>query len=370
MNIGYDAKRLFNNKTGLGSYSRNLIHCMHEFYPSEKLHLYTPSVGLPHYEEEFNNLGNISIHQSSGSNKTLWRTYGMTKDLKRDNIDVYHGLTHELPRTINKAKCGKVVTIHDLIFKRFPEYFPFTDRAVYNLKWKHSLNTADKIVAISEHTKSDIIEYYNIPSEKIEVIYNSCDPRFYHASQHTRQKTVDLPENYILSVGSIEPRKNFEAIVKALAQIPSGQRIDLVIVGGGREKNKKKLLELIHSLDLEKIVHLRSDITNDQIVEVYQRAKFLVYPSHYEGHGLPITESLLCGTPVISSGTSSMQEAGGPDCIYINPNDIESIAGAITSLIDDSELRESIAKKGNQYALQAFDRQSIANKTLNLYKSI
>jgi glycosyltransferase involved in cell wall biosynthesis len=143
-----------------------------------------------------------------------------------------------------------------------------------------------------------------------------------------------------------------------------------VIVGGGKQKNKKKLLELIHSLGLEKIVHLRSDITNDQIVEVYQRAEFLVYPSHYEGHGLPITESLLCGTAVISSETSSMKEAGGPDCIYIDPDNIDSISSAIITLLDDGQLRKSTSIKGRIFALQTFDRQSIANQILNLYKNI
>ncbi len=370
MNIGYDAKRLFNNKTGLGSYSRNLVNCLNEFCPSESYHLYTPSIKLPEYESEFRNLNHVSIHKSTAFNKSVWRTYGISSDLRKDKIDIYHGLTHELPRNIKNANCAKVVTIHDLIFKRFPEYFPAFDRAIYNLKWKHSINSADKIIAISNHTKVDIIKYYAVDPDKIEVIYNTCDPKFYNANNKGTQNSLDLPENYMLSVGSIEPRKNFEAIIKALAQIPESQRIDLVIVGGGKQKNRKKLLGLIHSLGLENIVHLRSAITNDQIVEVYQRAKFLVYPSHYEGHGLPITESLLCGTAVISSETSSMKEAGGPDCIYIDPNSIDSISSAIITLLEDSELRKNISMKGQIYASQTFDRQFIANQTLNLYKNI
>lgn len=371
MNIGYDAKRLFNNKTGLGSYSRNLVNCMTEFCPSGSYHLYTTSIKLSEYESEFKNLNQISIHKSTAFNKSIWRTYGISNNLRKDKIDIYHGLTHELPRNINSVNCGKVVTIHDLIFKRFPEYFPLLDRAIYNLKWKHSIKSADRIIAISEHTKADIIEYYGVSPNKIEVIYNTCDPRFYEVNTNTNQQNqLKLPKNYMLSVGSIEPRKNFEAIVKALAQIPASQRIDLVIVGGGKQKNKKKLLGLIHSLGLEKIVHLRSDITNDQIIEVYNRAEFLVYPSYYEGHGLPITESLLCGTAVISSGTSSMKEAGGPDCIYIEPNNIDSISDAIITLLDDSDLRKSISTKGQQYASQTFDRQIIAKQTLNLYKNL
>lgn len=370
MNIGYDAKRLFNNKTGLGSYSRNLVTCMNEFCPSESYHLYTPSIKLTEYETEYRNLNQVSIHKSTAFNKSIWRTFGISNDLRKDKIDIYHGLTHELPRNINNAKCAKVVTIHDLIFKRFPEYFPASDRMIYNLKWKHSIKSADKIIAISKHTKADIIEHYAVDPDKIEVIYNTCDPRFYRANQSRTQNSLDLPKTYMLSVGSIEPRKNFESIIKALAQIPASQRIDLVIVGGGKEKNKKKLLGLIHSLGLEKVVHLRSDISNNQIIEVYKRAEFLLYPSQYEGHGLPITESLLCGTAVISSETSSMKEAGGPDCIYIEPNNIDSIVNAIITLLEDSELRKKISTKGQIYASQTFDRQLIANQTLNLYKNI
>ena len=372
MNIGYDAKRLFNNKTGLGSYARNVVSGMHEFCPSESYHLYTPTIEIAVHEKEFRNLNRVSIHKSDALNKAWWRSYGISKDLKKDEIDIYHGLTHELPRNIDNAHCGKVVTIHDLIFKRFPEYFPATDRVIYNLKWKHSIKSSNKIIAISEHTKADIIEYYAVDPDKIEVIYNTCDPKFYSVNPDTEFKssTLSLPENYILTVGSIEPRKNFGAIVKALALLPKSQRIDLVIVGGGKQKHKKKLLELIHSLGLENIVHLRSDITNDQIIEVYQRAEFLVYPSHYEGHGLPITESLLCGTAVISSETSSMKEAGGPDCIYIDPNNIESISNAIITLLDDNQLRKSISTKGQVYASQTFGRQAIANQMLNLYNNI
>jgi glycosyltransferase involved in cell wall biosynthesis len=343
---------------------------MNEFFPKESYHLYTPSIKLPEYETEFRNLDQVSIHKSTAFNKSVWRTLGISNDLRKDKIDIYHGLTHELPRNIKSAKCAKVVTIHDLIFKRFPKYFPITDRAIYNLKWKHSINSADKIIAISKHTKSDIIEYYDVNPDKIEVIYNTCAPKFYHSIEIKTQSTLELPENYMLSVGSIEPRKNFEAIIKAIAQIPASQRIHLVIVGNGKLKHKKNLLKLIHALGLENIVHLKSDISNEQIIEVYKRAEFLIYPSHYEGHGLPITEALLCGTAVISSETSSMKEAGGPDCIYIDPNNTDSIASAIITLLEDSELRKSISTSGQSYALQTFDRQSIANQTLNLYKNI
>jgi glycosyltransferase involved in cell wall biosynthesis len=371
MNIGFDAKRLFNNKSGLGNYSRNLVHCMSEYCPSESYTLYTPSIKLVNHEAEFRTLQNVSIRTAQSANHAMWRTYGITKDIKHDKINLYHGLTHELPRNISKANCGKVVTIHDLIFKRYPEYFPATDRAIYNLKWKHSLSSSDRIVAISNHTKQDIIEYYSVNPEKIDVIYNPCDVKFYNSTKiNPSDYQLELPSHFMLSVGSIEPRKNFEAIIKSIAQVPKDQRIELVIVGRGKERNKKKLLELASSLGLETSVHLRSDITNDQIIEVYQRAEFLIYASHYEGHGLPITEALLCGTPVISSYTSSMKEAGGPDCLYFNPDNIEEITSAIITIQDNAELRLSISTKGRDYCLQTFDRQKIAHKTLNLYRNI
>ena len=371
MNIGYDAKRLFNNKTGLGSYSRNLIRCMTEYYPSESYHLYTPSVTLPAYASEFDQLENVSIYKADTINKAMWRTYGVSKHIRNNKTDIYHGLTHELPRNINDINCAKVVTIHDLIFKRFPEYFPAFDRTIYNLKWKHAINAADKIIAISQHTKSDIIEFYDVNPDKIDVIYNICDRRFYNPTEISSDSyQLDLPANFMLSVGSIEPRKNFASVLNAMAQIPDDQRISYVIVGRGKEKHKKKLQNLIHSLGLEHVVHIKSNITNDQILEVYQRAEFLVYPSHYEGHGLPITEALLCGTPVLSSFTSSMREAGGPDCLYFDPIKIEDIKSAIIKIQDDTALRKSISMKGKEYALNISDRRKITTQTIELYRRL
>jgi len=367
MLIGYDAKRIFNNYAGLGNYSRAVVDYMAEFYPSYNFHFFTPRITLSEFESQYSNQKNINLHTAGASNPKYWRTYSITKELVVKDIDIYHGLTHELPRNIKKASCATVVTIHDLIFKRYPRYFPITDRTFYNLKWKHALNTADKIVAISLHTKSDIIEYYNIPEEKIEVIYNTCHPRFYNPEPLQKKTISNLPDAYLLSVGSIEPRKNYDSLIRAVSLIPKDNRKPLVIVGRGRKRYVEQIKKLILLLDLDKDVQLRSDITNNQIVELYQRADMLVYPSHYEGHGLPITESLLCGTPVIASETSSMKEAGGPDCLYFAPNNVASLKAKIERLSDDSQLADSIAKKGKDYAQDKFDISKTAQQMNNLY---
>ena len=193
MKIGFDAKRYFNNKTGLGNYSRTLVSNFHTFFPDNNYYLYTPGINLNEEKVNLDSKENVTIRTAGSKNHTLWRSFEIKKDIKEDQLDVYHGLSHELPRGNENLECKMVVTIHDLIFKTNPEFFPYIDRSFYHIKCKHSLHTADKIIAISENTKNDIIKYYNIDPSKIEVIYQSCQQQYY--SNSLEEKT-SLPQNF------------------------------------------------------------------------------------------------------------------------------------------------------------------------------
>src|SRR5581483_8496685 len=173
MRIGYDAKRAFLNRTGLGNYSRWLIQSLALYHPQNHYYLYTPKL------KPGNNIDFPSVVRTILPKSKLftswWRSSGIVQDLLRDKIDLYHGLSHELPAGIGKTGIKSVVTVHDLIFMRFPQYFSWINRVIYGAKLKYACQAADKIIAISDRTKQDIIELIGISPDKIEVVYQGCD---------------------------------------------------------------------------------------------------------------------------------------------------------------------------------------------------
>ena len=225
LKIGFDAKRIVRNGTGLGSYGRTLVNDLAS-YPLE-LRLYAPDQGRDELRQQIRQQENVSFCYPAQSalpfSKALWRSKGIVSDLKRDGIKVFHGLSGELPIGIRQSGIKSVVTIHDLIFLRHPEFYHWIDTKIYAWKFRQTLREADHIIAISECTKRDILAYGGVDERKISVIYQSCAPKF-SVSQSA------MPSNrYILSVGSIEARKNILLAVKALPYLP--EAVSLVIVG-------------------------------------------------------------------------------------------------------------------------------------------
>ena len=178
LRIGYDAKRLFNNFTGLGNYSRTLLANLAEYYPDNAYFLYSPKIAKNDETHFFLNSALFNVQLPKRGPGAYWRSVGIKRDLLKHKIQLFHGLSHEIPLGLEKANIRSIVTIHDLIFERFPEHYPFIDRKIYSLKFRYACRHADHIVAISENTKQDIIEFYDIPPEKISVIYQSCHERY------------------------------------------------------------------------------------------------------------------------------------------------------------------------------------------------
>jgi glycosyltransferase involved in cell wall biosynthesis len=374
MRIGFDAKRLFCNFTGLGNYSRSLLRNLHEFHPGNEYYLYTPEISRNAETEYFADKKAFNTIVPDTSLKSLWRSFTIKNQLKKDNPDLYHGLSHELPFGIKKTGIRTIVTIHDLIFKHYPETYPRTDRFIYNYKFSYSCDVADKIVAISESTKSDIINFYNIPEEKIEVIYQSCNPLFYKLQDQEVNdricKEYQLPDNYLLYVGSIEARKNLKCLIRSYAALNAGIRMPLVLVGKGG-KYKQETHRIVHELGLQKdVIWIDRLHDNRHLQSVYQNAHAMIYPSLFEGFGLPVTEALLCKTPVITSSCSAMPEAGGPDSMYFDPGSHEQLTICLEKVISDTELRTKMITKGYEYAMTTFSPEILSGKMLRLYQNI
>lgn len=369
--IGYDAKRLFNNFTGLGNYSRTLLRNLADYYADNAYFLYTPQVVKNEETHFFLNSALFHVHQPQGRFKNWWRLSGVKKDLQKHKIDLFHGLSHEIPLGMHKTGTPSVVTIHDLVFKRYPHYFPWADRQIYDRKFRYACRHADRIVAISESTKRDIINYYGVKPEKVEVIYQSVHERFMRekAPKVIEQilRRYQLPEHFLLYVGSIIERKNLLNLVKALPQLPGEIRLPLVVVGQGKTY-KKQVQSYIRQQGLEKQV-IFTAVDFEDLPGLYQRASAFIYPSYYEGFGIPLMEALFSRTPVVTSNVSSLPEAGGPGASLINPDDPAAIAEAITEILEDTELRAKKIELGAAYA-QQFRGEPLTRRMMAVYEGL
>lgn len=373
MKIGFDAKRLFCNFTGLGNYSRTLVANLAKFHPNHSYHLYSPNLKKQAKTAPFSKTP-YRVFIPKTAFKSLWRSFSIPKQLQQDGIKLYHGLSHELPIGIQQSGLKSMVTIHDLIFKVYPGTYSFFDRKIYDWKFRYSCQKSDRIIAISEHTKQDIIRYYNIDPEKIEVIYQACQSLYYKLNDALSVAALlqkyQLPERYILSVGTLQERKNLKLLIKAYQHLPKAQQLPIVIVGNGGNY-KKEVLQLIQKMHLESLIYWITDLESDKTLQaLYQKATILVYPSFYEGFGLPVVEALLSKTPVITANTSALKEAGGPHSLYVSPTDEKALAKAIEQLLNKPELAQSMSEKGYEYAHKTFHPQQLSKQLMDCYQKV
>ena len=370
MKIGFDAKRAFNNAAGLGNFSRSTIAVLARQYPDDKLFLFNPSQNKSLFIAPENS---IEIKPEGFWWKLFpngWRSFRIGNKAAKLNIDIYHGLSHELPVGIEYSGIKTLVTIHDLIYIRYPEYFKKIDRVIYNRKFRYACLVATRIHAISEQTKLDLITFFDIPKEKIVVIYQSINPLYYSILTEAQRLAVlgkyQLTERFLLTVGTIEPRKNLVALLKGMLSA----KIDLPLVVVGKPtdymQEVQQLIDL-HLIELKVIFLSSLDDVNLQVL--YQSALAMIYPSVFEGFGLPVAEAQASGCPVITSNTSSLPEAGGDAALYIDPKQPEEIGKAIRQLLDDPDLRKSLIAKGKVNA-QRFMPEKYARQLKQLYNTI
>ena len=403
MLIGFDAKRAFRNNTGLGNYSRGVIGGVMSYELRVKSEagtvvLYTPSV-KGRYEHFFENMP-LRVVEPKGVwkvMKSVWRSVGVSRAVKRDGVELFHGLSHELPYGLPEG-VKKVVTMHDLIVFRFPEFFKPADRVIHRQKMRHACRVADVVVAISEQTKCDLMEFLEVPEEKIRVVYQSCDSAFWgvnseQVTDNSEQITAvrekyGLPERYILCVGTLEERKNQLRVIEAMEklwgvkgsekgvkgsertidEVKSGplEEVGLVLVGrprgeyGERVKNEElrvKNLRILTGADFADFPSL------------YRGAVASVYLSRFEGFGIPVLESMCCDCPVVTSDVSSMPEAGGEAALYAAPEDVDTVAAHLLRLCTDETFRQERIEKGRIQRMR-FAPERVTQDMLAVYRNL
>ncbi|MCT4204177.1 glycosyltransferase family 4 protein [Elizabethkingia anophelis] len=364
MKIGYDAKRFFHNTSGLGNYSRDLVRTLAEYFPENEYLLFAKNTS-----ERTKGLlerSNIIFRKISKGN--LARQMKMGKDAQNEGCEIFHGLSGELPLKWNNKKIKKIVTIHDLIFLKYPKFYSFFDRKIHTWKFKKATKDSDLIIAISEQTKKDIMEYFKTPESKIKVIYQTCHEAFKQSFSKEELTAVKikfkLPERFILNVGTVEERKNLFSVVKAI----KGTNIPLVVVG--REtKYSQRIRRFIAQNEMEGQVYFLTNVNMTELAQIYQLADVFIYPSLYEGFGIPVIEALFSKTPVITSNVSCLPEAGGPDSLYVNPTNTEDIKSKVLHLWENPDEGKRRAENSFQF-VQKFNEKEIAEEVMNVYKEL
>lgn len=382
MNIAFDAKRAYNNGTGLGHYSRTLIQSLATYYPEHNYYLCTPKLTDRFKTDDLHNVFPITPKQfPSTLFKSAWRSSWVKKDLQRLNIQLYHGLSHEIPLGIQQTGIQSVVTIHDLIHERYPAQYNPIDVKIYTKKFSYACKHADKVIAISKQTKDDIIQFYGIAADKIEICYQSCNEAFTQTASEAEKQRVKaayhLPERFFLYVGSIIERKNLLTVCKALHSIKH-LNIPLVVIGSG-DKYQQTVKDYIKQQNLENLVIFLSETAAAKnsaafrsaadFPAIYQQAVCMIYPSIFEGFGIPVLEALWSRLPVITSNVSCLPETGGDAALYVDPYNTEQMADAMQTLLFEEDTRSNMIEKGWQHA-QHFTRKQCAAAVMQVYHSL
>ncbi|MBR5323448.1 MAG: glycosyltransferase family 4 protein [Muribaculaceae bacterium] len=373
MIIGFDGKRAVANFTGLGNYSRFIIGALNKKFRNETYKIFAPK---PKNNREFSELLGDNTSDLYPKNKiakllpSVWRSKGILKDLKKEKIEIFHGLSGELPFGISKTGIKSVVTIHDLIFRHYPQYYKTIDRTIYDYKFRRACKEADKIIAVSDCTKRDIISYYNIPEDKIVTVYQGCHPNFNATPNEALieevRKTYNLPKRYIACVGTIEERKNLLLVAKAMTYLPE----DIYLIAVGRKTPYAKEVEDFCTQNgLTERVRIIEGVPFKFLPSIYHAAELFTYTSRFEGFGIPIVEAISAGLTGVAATGSCLEEAGGDGVVYVNPDSIEECAEALNKLLTDNTYKQNLITKGKEH-IKKFSPDTIAEEVMKVYKEI
>jgi glycosyltransferase involved in cell wall biosynthesis len=356
MHIGYDAKRFFLNRAGLGKFSRVLITEIWKAFPDIRTTLFTPNV-----RDSFFSVNDLPEQADICTNSSLlpdalWRSSRITRLCRDRHVDLYHGLSHEIPANWNAMAIPAVMTVHDVLFLDYPQEYPLLDRLLYRAKLTTSIAKCSHLVCVSEYTKSRLLAHVSVPEAKITVIPPPVDLSFWSQKDYAIGTFQDLPASYLLFVGTWGQRKNLSNVLNAMQQLR--WPLPLVVVG----KTASAHMDQVKDMP----VHFLQNLSDEQIRTLYQRSEALLYPSLAEGFGLPIVEALASGTRVVTSNRGAMVEAAAGLATLCDPEDVESIAEALEHALATPKDTYS----GNKENILRFDAPQVAQKTVGLYKSL
>lgn len=369
MRIAIDARSVFPGRGGIGQYTQNLAANLARVDPTNEYLLFCCTAK-----------GNMRIAQGpnvreavfeTGMMDVMWEQLTLPNELTHAGVDLYHSPMFALPAI---RVCPMVVTIHDVVFETHLEWVD--ERLCYYLrKWaRFSAKQAKRIITVSEFSKQEIVRTYGVAEDRVDVTYEAADPRFYPIEDREmlRQVTAKhgLPQEFLLYVGSLEAKKNVENLLAAFRKAKADAKLadQLVLVGGkgGQAMDVDALLEKHECRD---DVVLTGYVPDQDLPWVYNAAKAFIYPSLYEGFGLPPLEAMACGVPVICANATSLPEVVGDAAVLVESKDVAEMASAIANVLGDETVRSDLRDKGLARAA-AFSWEKTAKQTLEVYRRV
>ncbi|MBQ5710009.1 MAG: glycosyltransferase family 4 protein [Alistipes sp.] len=353
--IGFDARSANSENSEIGCYGRFIIKALAEACPENAyFRMYTPKHQPQREYDALDSLPNVESMEPDGAIwrklSLLWQMFRMSKDAKRGDVELYHGLEGRLPYGLRRRGIRSVVSVHNLISLRFTKYYNIFERVIEYIRLSSACHRADRIIAASEATRRDIAHLLGVSHEKIDVVYEGCNPLYSREISDEEvaavRKKYDLPERYILNIGDMVERKNFGLIVEAMAELPDD--INLVVVGE-QTSYTKRVKRRLKVLGFENRVHFRRNVATQDRAALYKGADIFINPSRFEGFSVEILEALSVGVPVIATRGSSLEEAGGKHSIYVSDRDCGELVEAIERLSSDEQLREKMIEEGKHH---------------------
>ena len=370
MRIAIDAHTVGTKLGGNESYAVNLIEALAEI---DSVNHYTIYVTTNEARDRFSNRwANFKVRSTLPHTPLIRIPITLSAELRKNPVDVLHVQFTAPPF----APCPVVVSIHDLSFEHLPQTFNRRSRTQLRLTVRHSARRAARILSLSEHTRRDIIETYGIKPQRVTAIPLAA-PEHFGPILDTRElqrvrHNYGIDRDYILSVGSIQPRKNLARLVRAYASLRgecSADELPRLVLVGKCAWLYDETLRALDETNVKDAVVLTGYVPESDLPALYSGALCFVYPSYFEGFGLPPLEAMKCGAPVIVGNKTSLPEVVGDAALAVDPFDIDSIAGAIRRLINDSALRRELSVKGQKRATE-FNWRETAKKTLAVYKEV
>jgi glycosyltransferase involved in cell wall biosynthesis len=364
--VGIDARKL--TDFGIGSYVRNLLEAIAR-RPEARAYLFRVYVrgadlsAVPALPENFQVVQDDSPGYSvSELTRFAWR-------LLRDRLDLFHATHYVIPPL---ARARAVVTIHDIIHVLYPQFLPNRAALVYaRVMIRRALKRADRILTVSYNSKRDLVDYFGIPPARIEVVYNGVADRFRPEAAHADRDRVagkyGLPRPYLLFLGGEKPHKNVRNVLRAFAEARREKALPhALVLAGPMPKNRSRVEALISALDLDQRVVRPGVVPEEDLPGLFAGADAFIYPTLYEGFGLPVIEAMACGVPVLTSSTSALQEIAGGYAYLVDPMDVDAIAHGIVDLATDPKRRQEFAELGKRRA-RDFSWDRAAEETLRIY---
>lgn len=365
LTIGIDVRPLSYRLTGIGYYLKHLLDAMQVAKSPHRFFLISNTV--IDYEVTNPRWQKVEGGLAKKLTSTLWMQTRVPLLALRLKLDIFWSPRHHLPLLLPpRTRC--VVTIHDIVHRRYPETMSRANLLVERLLMNASIRRARTIITDALSTRSDLQSWYGINKDKIRVIYPGVPPLPDHLPEDAGN-AMDFPDKFILFVGTLDPRKNFEGLFRAFEMMePQQYGLHLVIAGGSGWKNSVFFEKLTQS-PLRGYVRLTGYLTRPRLAELYRRAVCLVLPSYYEGFGFPILEAMAMGTPVVTSTVSSLPEVAGDAALLVDPGDIQGLSNAVLSLVCDPKLRNRLIQAGKQRT-RTFSWSDCARETMQTFERL